>query len=270
MNSIYEWLEEACRPLRYKPDKEAAYRELKDHYEDHRSYLEAQGAYPGAAERQALAAMGDPSDTARMLSAAYHPVLTFLWRLSRGILIALGIALIIALIRWDPSQKDPVFYDPEERVLSGMTFYTNDKDTTKMVEGRCDSTVKMGDYSFTVTRALACQAQGWDALGNDVHFIVLVLRAKGPIQLDIPQTIRYYVTAQDDKGNFYSNALTYDAKPGRSREVQMNSGFKRFGSCYYSVYIDCADPDAEWIDLCYEHMGSSFSLRVWFDEGAAK
>ena len=58
MNSIYEWLDKACKPLRYKPDHEAAYKELKDHYEDHRLYLLDQGAYPGVAERQALEAMG--------------------------------------------------------------------------------------------------------------------------------------------------------------------------------------------------------------------
>ena len=35
MNNIYVWLEEVCRPLKYKPDHDAAYKELKDHYQDH-------------------------------------------------------------------------------------------------------------------------------------------------------------------------------------------------------------------------------------------
>ena len=94
MNNIYTWLEEACRPIRYGPDRDAAYRELKDHFQDHYEYLKDRGMLHNDAQEKALEALGDPAETRKLLAAAYHPVLTLLWRISRVLLICLAAAIV--------------------------------------------------------------------------------------------------------------------------------------------------------------------------------
>ena len=141
MNNIYVWLEEVCRPLKYKPDHDAAYKELKDHYQDHLDYLKKQGVRPNAAELQALEAMGDASEMRRLMAASYRPLLTLLWRISRVVLVLVTVAVILsgiwAVIRqgegWSLKR---LFDDPAESILNTMAFYKYMEPETQIVEGR--------------------------------------------------------------------------------------------------------------------------------------
>ena len=272
MNSIYEWLDEACRPLRYKPDREAAYKELKDHYQDHREYLLEQGAYPGAAERQALEAMGDPAETGRLLSAAYQPVLTFFWRLSRWLLIVLAVLVVFAGVLRIVRRGDQKWFvkDPEDQILSSMAFYKDEDPDTKIVEGHCGGTAELGEYKFTITRAISVRMKDPSRPGQYLDSVVLILKAKGPLTLGAPPDMKYWVTAQDDKLVRYNNisAFGHDL-PDDEGYVHMNYCFSSFGTHYYSVVITGTSPDIKNIELDYAHWNSTMSLQAVFSEGAA-
>lgn len=273
MKNIYMWLEEACRPIRYGPDRDAAYRELKDHFQDHCEYIEAQGVLHDVAEKQALEAMGDPAETGRMLAAAYHPALTLLWRISRVLLICLVIAVVIAgavrIYKGRP-QELPLGKDPEEEILNSMSFYREKDPDVRMIEGRSYHKAALGEYSFTITKALKCQWQISDDPEDIYHFIVLVLKAKGPVELDMPLDIRSYVSAEDDKGNVYYNILDKTSEQQHSSRLTMNAYFKQWSNSYYLVDIGDTEPGLQWIDLIYDHLGQHFSLRVMFDQETVK
>ena len=272
MNSIYEWLDKACRPLRYKPDREAAYKELKDHYEDHRLYLMDQGAYPAVAERQALEAMGDPAETGRMLSAAYHPVRTFLWRLSRWVLIMLAIVIAGACVRGfirNPGGDWNIFKDPSTDILRTMEQRWAEDPNVTVTEGRCDGTAEIGDYRFTVIRALSVCAKDREYLGQVSNSVVLVLKAKGPLTLGQPEDIKYRLSASDDGLTLYNNvwSLAGEVTEGQAY-VDPEYCYSSPGCHYFRVIIGDTAPDVKWMDLNYYHRQNKASLRVVFNEGA--
>ncbi|MBR5730962.1 MAG: hypothetical protein IKX89_03315 [Firmicutes bacterium] len=272
MNNIYLWLEEVCSPIRYKPDHDAAYKELKDHYQDHLDYLKEQGVRPNAAELEALDAMGDASEMRRMMAAAYRPALTLLWRISRVVLVVIAVFAVVAGLRWIGGQDWSYLRDPEEAILSGMAFYREPGPDTSITEGYCSDAAKLGDYKITVTRALKCRNRvETDPVTVD-HFIVLILKAKGPVTLGAPPDLQFYVTAKDDKGSFYDSAWKKVGGQHPERYVSMSGGSAKngIGYYYYHAWLSGTDPDLEWIDLTYDHLGKSFTLRVSFDKEAGK
>ena len=273
MNSIYEWLDSACKSLRYRPDREAAYKELKDNYEDHRLYLVDQGAYPGVAERQALAAMGDPAETRRMLSAAYHPLLTTLWRVSRILLIVVAVMIVFAGVRsYMRSIGDDwnIFKDPNAVILWTMEQrWAEDPDTT-VKEGACFEAAQLGEYEFTVIRALSVKQSSPEHSGQTENSVVLILKAKGPFELKAPEDIVYWLAALDDEGGWYNNIrANADHIPEDEKYAATEYRYSSLDSHYFLVIIANTDPDVKWVDLNYAHRQGRFTMRVVFDKEAA-
>ena len=270
MNNIYVWLEEVCRPLKYKPDHDAAYKELKDHYQDHLDYLKDQGVLRNAAELQALEAMGDATEMRRLMTAAYRPVLTLLWRISRVLLAGLAVVVVATAIRFSAAQGEGwslrlLFSDPGEEILSNMAFYRDRDPDTQITEYRCDDTASLGEFRFSAERILKCRADDRNITGRSAHFLVLILKAKSPIVLEAPDELQFYMTAKDDKGNFYDCGWNRIGGQYPERYVGL-SVHKRIGPDYYDAWISGIDPDIEWIDLSYNHLGKSFTLHISFDE----
>ena len=278
MNNIYVWLEEVCSPLKYRPDHDAAYRELRDHYQDHLDCLKEQGVRPNAAELQALKAMGDASEMRRLMAAAYRPLLTLLWRISRVVLVLMAVAVVLSGIwavigqgeGWSLKQ---LFDDPAERVLNTMAFYKNRDPETQIVEGRSYDMAELGEFKYSIVRALKCRAKNQYEPEIYDQFIVLILKINSPLELDATtEEFRYYLTAKDDKGLSYESAYLYEHPGGRypERYVITGGGTDRMNSRYIAINIYNTDQDVEWIELSYDHWGKSFSLRASFDEEASE
>ena len=265
MRSIEEWILAATGHIRFPPDRKAVAEEIRASYEDHRDALLAAGETRDRASFLALQALGDPDETGKLFRTVYHPLLTALWRVSRVILVCLAVVLVLAAVPWMMYQEWSLSSHPEEEILNNMAFYRDRDADTWMQEGYCSEAAKLGEYSFTVTRALLCRAEGWDRPFH--HFMVLILKEKGPLMLDAPPDLQYYMTATDDRGNQYDNI--WDKTDGYTPErfVKVESiGARRWNSHYSVLWIGNADADVQWIDLAYEHRGKSFSLRVRFDE----
>ena len=58
--------------------------------------------------------------------------------------------------------------------------------------------------------------------------------------------------------------------PSIKGEIIMGDGVSKNGIGYYFAWLGGTDPDLKWIDLTYEHLGKSFTLRVSFDKEAGK
>ena len=270
VRSIAEWTMQATEHIRYQPDRDAVAEELKASYEDHRDALIESGEATDRASFLALQAMGDPAETGRMLRSVYHPLITFLWRVSRVVLVCLLIAAAIAVIPWVRNQDWSLMKDPEEALLNTMAFYREMDEDTWMREGHCGETAYLGDYSFTVTRAMICQTTAPDLAENYYYYMVLVLKEDGPFTLDSPPDLRYYLTAEDDQLNFYDNIWNKVDGYTPERFVNLQSmGARRWNSHYACLWIAHTEPDVRWIDLSYEHWGKRFVIRVNFDEEAA-
>lgn len=73
MINFDDWCYHAVAEIRFKPDREAVFRELKNHLEDHYEYLLAQGTVPEKAMTLAMEAMGDPEEIAPQLGKIHKP-----------------------------------------------------------------------------------------------------------------------------------------------------------------------------------------------------
>lgn len=93
--SSYTFCTQVCSVIRWKPAREAAWKELLAHLEDHATALQEQGVPADKAITQAVEAMGDPYEIGHQLDRCHSPLVP---RLSRiFILLALG-ALLLSLI----------------------------------------------------------------------------------------------------------------------------------------------------------------------------
>ena len=87
----YTFCAQVCSVIRWKPAREAAWRELFAHLEDHAAQLEARGIPADEAAAQAVAAMGDPYEIGHQLDRCHSPLVP---RLSR-IFILLALAVLV-------------------------------------------------------------------------------------------------------------------------------------------------------------------------------
>ena len=270
VRSIAEWTMRATKHIHYWPDRVAIEAELKASYEDHRDGLIEAGETRDRASFLALQALGDPEEAGRLLRSIHQPLLTALWQVSRVLLVCILTVVSILAILQGRAQLSVLTRNPEEDILNDMAFYREMGENTWRREGHCDETASLEDYTFSVTRAMICQTKEADLAGNHSYYMVLILKEDGPFSLDAPLDLQYFLTAEDDQLNFYDSIWNKvdGYTPERSVKMQ-NVSARRWNSHYACLWIAPTEPDVQWIDLSYDHLGKSFVLRINFDEEAS-
>ena len=267
VRSIAEWTMRATKHIHYWPDRVAIEAELKASYEDHRDGLIEAGETRDRASFLALQALGDPEEAGRLLRSIHQPLLTALWQVSRVLLVCILTVVSILAILQGRAQLSVLTRNPEEDILNDMAFYREMGENTWRRE---DETASLEDYTFSVTRAMICQTKEADLAGNHSYYMVLILKEDGPFSLDAPPDLQYFLTAEDDQLNFYDSIWNKvdGYTPERSVKMQ-NVSARRWNSHYACLWIAPTEPDVQWIDLSYDHLGKSFVLRINFDEEAS-
>lgn len=92
-DDFMEWLGRALRPLRFPPDRRRAAAELSIHYQDRVDLNRKNGMCGAEAAKAALAAMGSPEETGRMLRELHSPRQGWALRIGRILLVLLLIAV---------------------------------------------------------------------------------------------------------------------------------------------------------------------------------
>lgn len=93
--TIGRFCSQVCSVIRWKPAREAAWRELSAHLEDHAAALEERDIPPEEAAAQAVEAMGDPYELGHQLDRCHSPLVP---RLSRVFALLALAALLLSLI----------------------------------------------------------------------------------------------------------------------------------------------------------------------------
>lgn len=94
------WCQTALDQVRFYPDRNAIEAELLAHLEDSRDRLVSRGFAPKEAAERALTAMGDALTVGEALNRAHHPLWGWIWKISRHLLVILGIYGVF-LFCWD-------------------------------------------------------------------------------------------------------------------------------------------------------------------------
>lgn len=160
LRGFQSWIEEAVDGLSFPPDRKRVRQELTDHYLDRRDELRARGLSWRDAELAAVEALGDPTETGRLLRAVHKPWLGWLLRIAR---VVLFIVLVIGVVHF----SDLTGYVSgqislrqwRERYLD----YGADAATPIVLElGSSDAEAALGDYRISVYAAGNCPFVKWE------------------------------------------------------------------------------------------------------------
>ena len=278
IRSIYEWTTRACAYIRFKPDRAAVAEELSSHYEDHRDALLRGGEQRFRAERLALEALGDPDEVGRQLNRTHKPYLGWAWVLSRWVV---GLMALLCVYGWF---KFPI-KDALTHYVSGYpTWYgaeapdpwlTNFSEEPRegasgRVLGVCTETARAGEYELSVERA-AAERGTYEVEGVVYPYdeFNLILRAEADcLTLDTPYAMFCYLRARDSLGNDYANIRRTADRRTDQPHLSGNPYGRRLRDHYFQVWLQNFDADARWVELYYDRMGVSFTLRIDLTGGA--
>lgn len=242
MVNLEDWCFRAVAQIRFKPDREAVYKELKAHLEDHYDDLLSQGYAPDQAQKASLEAMGAPEEIAPQLGAIHKPWLGYIYRAVKWVTIPLFLWAMFLLIAFTGSHIHSIIstanYDSLREEAEGG-YYCKPN-----VSHRSDG------YTFKVTEA-AVNSRG-DTLYFELQSTYWPWLRESAIAHDI--------WALDSLGNHYAckREFKYDDVP----KVTYQGGFYSQGFCAMNMQIRHFAQTAEWIELHYDRDGRDLVLRI--------
>ena len=169
MANRQEWAEWAVSGILLPKERESARQELLDHIEDHMEALMSAGFSRWEAEQQAVTAMGNPEDTAKLLRKAHQPVLTRILQAARVCCITLAViaalALFVSFVKKDdllPGWFDGKPFAPDQEWLFGQPA-----DDSILFRRVCQPEARMqvGDYTLKIHKVAVDQRE-------NSHFLV--------------------------------------------------------------------------------------------------
>lgn len=243
-----DWCCHAVAQIRFKPDRQAVFNELKAHLEDHYDDLCNRGYSPEQARCLALEAMGSAEDIAPQLGHIHKPWLGYLYRIVKWITIPACACALFLLIAFCGSHVHSLISTANYDSLrtegeGGSYFQPNVSDTSD-------------GYRFTITEA-AVNAEG----------DTLYLELQVTYWPWMPQPgIANYFWAVDSLGNYYAcrKDVMYDDVP----KVAYMGGFYSQGFDSNDMEIRHFDGSAQWVELHYDRDGRDIVLRIDLSGGA--
>lgn len=237
-----DWCYHAVAQIRFKPDREAVFAELKAHLEDHYDDLISQGHSPEKAKHLAMEAMGDSEEIAPQLGAIHKPWLGYVYRIVKWVTIPACALAIFLLIAFTGSHIHSLISTGNYDSLraEGEGGYYCQPNVTDSSDG----------YRFKVTEAAV------NAPGDTLYIELQVTYWPW-----MPQPgIANYFWAQDSLGNYYAcrKDVMYDDVP----KVAYQGGFYSQGFESNQLQIRHFDSDAEWVELRYDRDGRDIVLRI--------
>lgn len=261
---MQQWLNRAVSGIRFKPDRRAVERELRDHLED--KIYDLQRLYHltwKEAEEMALGQMGDAQEIGRELAKIHRPWLGWLWIVSCWMAGGAAVLLALTIIYVGPGNFEGWFTRGAEHYLeySEAESVMGPARITELTPWQGE--VQVDGYRVRVARAVR---KDWDTERR----AAVVLRCRSPFfwtryGMDPMQRI----SAEDDLGNVYPSYRTFleehkfdgerwvDGDPGGSTPLYQD----------YIIWVYNVDKKARRLRLDYDWLGRSFSIAVDLEEG---
>lgn len=243
-----DWCYHAVAEIRFKPDREAVFTELKAHLEDHYDDLIAQGHPSEIAKRLALEAMGDPEAIAPQLGAIHKPWLGYIYRIVKWVTIPTCALAIFLLIAFTGSH------------IHSLVSTANYESLREEAEGGYYCQPNVSDHSdgyrFKVTEAAV------NAPGDTLYFELQVTYWPWMPQ---PGIVNHF-WAVDSLGNRYISR--YEAQFDDVPKVAYQGGFYSQGFESNSLEVRHFDSSADWLELHYDRDGRDIVLLIDLTGGA--
>lgn len=247
MKTFDEWCAKAVSQIRYRPDRDIVYHELKAHLEDHYDALIGEGFSPEDAKRMALEAMGSAEMIAPQLGEIHRPFLGYLYSITRFLAIAACGWALFLLVAFAGSHIHAVlstanYPSLQEEGRGGFYSHPNVSDSSD-------------GYRFKITEA-AVNAEG--------DTLYLELQTTYWPWMQQPEIINWF-WATDSKDNYYASRI--EAQYADIPKVTDGGGFFSQGFASQNLQITHFDSTAEWVELHYDRDGRDIVLRVTLTGG---
>ena len=253
-----QWLDTAVGGIRFGYDRKAVREELAAHLED--KTADFQRIFPDMtaeeAEQRAVGEMGDAAELRSALAKIYRPWLGWLWRASQAALALLLLVMTVVGANTVGGSSN----------LGGWYRRGNDWRAEEYGAAVLNPTAEEANvegYSITVSRT-ALWPDGEEAV-LEVLLRVENLRfwRKGGNPFDL-------VSARDDLGGYYFSQYERTQLGLWSADGYVSALRDGWGVFHqsYLLRVYGVDPQAQWIELNYDWLGRSFSLRIDLTEEA--
>ena len=126
---FHEWIEYTNRMnshVKFRFDHEAIRDEYLEHMEDMYEFYVGRGMDPDLAKSAVLEDMGDPDELGRVLNQIHNPVLGWIWRLSRWLVVLLILAVLYPGCVMFGNSAISLFKGYEEIETSSKLYYETD------------------------------------------------------------------------------------------------------------------------------------------------
>lgn len=242
MNIFDEWCARAVSQIRYRPDKDTVYRELKAHMEDHYDALIDKGFSSEEARKMALDAMGSAEIIAPQLGNIHRPYLGYLYSVTKFLAIAACSWALFLLVAFTWSHFHSVFSTANYKSLQeeGRGGFYSHPNVSDSSDG----------YRFKITEA---------AVNTDGDTLYLELQTAYWPWMQEPEISNWFWAA-DSNGRYYASRA--EAQYADIPRITIGGGFYSQGFTSQNLQITHFDSTAEWVELHYDRDGRSIVLRV--------
>ncbi len=247
------WCKEATDQIKYPPDRDMVFQELKQHIDDrYESFLD-RGLSSEDAVEHTLQAMGNASDLAPQLAAIHRPFWGFAYSISRLVFRIAVIVVLLFFIRtavsgtfsfsgtdgWDPFE-DPTFIGAERTHYVEPHVHYSDS-----------------GYRYTLTKAVV-----WESPERDSADLFFQIRVQSFLPGAKCPRIGDFLWADDNLGNYY-----YTGHEGQyiNPDHTVMGTYMQINpiTWVYEMHIyDFAAQGVEWVDIHYSRDGRNMVLRL--------
>lgn len=262
--TTFEFCRQVLDQVRFLPDHDAIFQELKGHIEDRKETLLNRGLSEPEAEAQAVAAMGDPAELGKALNREHRWlagwVMIWFHRLFLAGAVCLG---LLALNRtWEAA---PLLLPHWEQgdVFSAWTLtdseitYDQQMSRDALLDFRPNVSVRTEAYTFTITRAVVRQE-------GEYRTLRYILRADHRNPHNAAPAFAEFLSAVDDLGNRYPSRAE-EEQTGRTDPYRDSAGNLKaayYFTSYYELWVTGIEPEASELTLIYGRDGHLLHLTV--------
>ena len=264
------WARAAVAGIILPKERESAQQELLDHILDHKETLLSAGFSREEAERQAVAAMGDVEETAKLLRKAHQPVLSRFLQASRWLLLLALIVLLGTLLarigsfKLDDlglSKKEPTPAEELAPLFSSESLNDiySSYDYLRLTEP--GNSIRRNGYTFTATQAaISGQTQG-DFSRYRYQIVLCIEVTRDSRFKPWPKLPGDWVMVTEDGSQ--SRSFGHD----RTTETRILHDFHKSDKQYLIRLVGWFPQDSRWVDLTYSNGESDFTFRVELEGG---
>lgn len=275
MDLFDKWCTDAVSKIRYRPDRQSAYEELKDHLEDRYDALIQEGHSPEEARFLTLEAMGSAEEIAPQLGHIHKPFGAWYFIFSKWILAITTIFCVLSLCQFtwrftmlfEQYAYDEGLFHPYEDV----SFQDEYMSANRRSFCEPNITYKDSGYTLTMTRSAFWDIEILDILDKEQNATSIRDTLYFQIQISNPlpwaefPSVEGWLWARDSLGNYYY-ART-EAATNSFREPQVYAYRSLTGLFTHTVngrvsLTDQTFHEIEWIEICYDRDGRDMVFRI--------